>query len=89
MVQHLDYGLPLQDAIDAPRARLWDGRRVQIEARLPAATLDALRERGHEVETPLAWTMAVGGMHGITRNPKTGVLAGACDPRRDGFVAAV
>ena len=89
MVQHLDFGLPLQDAIDAPRARLWDGRRVQIEARLPAATLDALRARGHEVETPLAWTMAVGGMHGITRNPRTGVLAGACDPRRDGFVAAV
>ena len=88
MVQHLDYGLPLQDAIDAPRARLWDGRRVQIEARLPSTTLDALRARGHEVETPLAWTMAVGGMHGITRNPKTGVLAGACDPRRDGFVAA-
>ncbi|MBV9589698.1 MAG: hypothetical protein JO310_08870, partial [Hyphomicrobiales bacterium] len=45
--------------------------------------------RGHEVETPLAWTMAVGGMHGITRNTKTGVLAGACDPRRDGFVAAI
>ncbi|MBV8450150.1 MAG: gamma-glutamyltransferase [Hyphomicrobiales bacterium] len=89
MVQHLDYGLPLQDAIDAPRARLWDGRRVQIEARLPTATLDELRGRGHEVETPLAWTMAVGGMHGITRNTKTGVLAGACDPRRDGFVAAI
>ena len=72
MVQHLDFGLGLQDAIDAPRARLWDGRRVQIEARLPAATLEALRARGHEVEAPLAWTMQVGGMHGITRNPKTG-----------------
>ncbi|MBV9111875.1 MAG: gamma-glutamyltransferase [Hyphomicrobiales bacterium] len=89
MVQHLDYALPLQDAIDAPRARLWDGRRVQIEARLPTATLDSLRARGHEIDTPLAWTMAVGGMHGITRNPQTGVLAGACDPRRDGFVAAI
>jgi gamma-glutamyltranspeptidase / glutathione hydrolase len=89
MVQHLDYGLKLQDAIDAPRARLWDGRRVQIEARLPEATLEALRARGHEVEAPSAWTMMVGGMHGITRNPKTGVLAGACDRRRDGFVAAL
>ncbi|MFI5011123.1 MAG: gamma-glutamyltransferase family protein [Hyphomicrobiales bacterium] len=89
VVQHLDYGLTLQDAIDAPRARLWDGRRVQIEARLPAATFRALRQRGHEVDTPTAWTMAVGGMHGVTRDPKTGVLSGGCDPRRDGFVAAL
>ncbi|SED94051.1 gamma-glutamyltranspeptidase / glutathione hydrolase [Rhizobiales bacterium GAS188] len=89
MVQHLDYGLGLQDAIEAPRARLWDGRRVQIEARLPDTTYEALRKRGHEVDTPLPWTMAVGGMHGITRNPQSGAMAGACDPRRDGYVAAL
>ena len=89
MVQHLAYGLPLQDAIEAPRARLWDGRRVQIEARLARSTLDALRARGHKVETPQAWTMMVGGMHGIARNPQTGVMMGACDPRRDGSVAAL
>ena len=46
-------------------------------------------QRGHEVDTPLAWTMAVGGMHGISRNTATGAMAGACDPRRDGFVAAL
>ena len=89
MIQHLDYGLGLQDAIEAPRARLWDGRCVQIESRLPEATYEALRQRGHEVDTPLAWTMAVGGMHGISRNTATGAMAGACDPRRDGFVAAL
>jgi gamma-glutamyltranspeptidase / glutathione hydrolase len=89
MVQHLAYGLPLQDAIEAPRARLWDGRRVQVEARLPQSTLKALRARGHDIDAPLAWTMMVGGMHGIARNPKTGVMMGACDPRRDGSVAAL
>ena len=26
MVQYVDFGLPLQEAIEAPRARLWDGR---------------------------------------------------------------
>ena len=85
MVQHLAYGLPLQDAIEAPRARLRDGRRVEIEGRLPAATVEALRKRGHEAETTIGWTMVVGGMHGIRRNPQTGALIGACDPRRDGY----
>ena len=29
MVQYKDFGLGLQDAIESPRARLWDGARVQ------------------------------------------------------------
>ena len=90
MVQHVDYGLSLQDAIDEPRARLWDGRRVLIEQRVAPATLEALRARGHEVDVGPPWEkMLVGGMQGILRDPATGVLAGACDLRRDGYVAAV
>ena len=90
MVQHLDYGLSLQEAIEEPRARLWDGRRVLIEQRIAPATIDALRARGHEVDVGPPWEkMLVGGMQGIVRNPATGVLAGACDLRRDGYVAPV
>jgi gamma-glutamyltranspeptidase/glutathione hydrolase len=89
MVQHVDYGLSLQDAIDAPRARLWDGRRIQIESRIAPAVIAALRERGHEVDVGPPWEkLVVGGMQGIARDPRTGVLSGACDIRRDGFVAA-
>jgi gamma-glutamyltranspeptidase/glutathione hydrolase len=33
--------------------------------------------------------MVVGGMHGIARHPKSGVMTGGCDPRRDGYVAAL
>jgi gamma-glutamyltranspeptidase/glutathione hydrolase len=90
MVQHVDYGLPLQDAIDEPRARLWDGRLVQVESRVGPTTIQALRDRGHEIGNDPAWIkMFVGGMQGISRDPATGVLIGACDIRRDGFVAAV
>jgi gamma-glutamyltranspeptidase / glutathione hydrolase len=88
LIQHLDFGLGLQDAIDAPRARLWDGRRVEIESRIAAATIEALRTRGHVAEMAAAWTTSVGGMHGIAIDPTTGVLTGGCDARRDGFVAA-
>ena len=37
LVQYLDFGMPLQEAIEAPRARLWDGRDVQVEGRIPPA----------------------------------------------------
>ena len=60
---------------------------VQAEGRIPAATLDALRERGHAVETTLDWTMQVGGMQGIAIDPASGVATGGADPRREGYVA--
>ena len=37
MVQFVDFGLPLQQAIEAPRARLTDGRAVLLESRVDAA----------------------------------------------------
>jgi gamma-glutamyltranspeptidase/glutathione hydrolase len=90
MVQHVDYGLALQEAIEEPRARLWDGRLVLIESRVPAATIEGLRARGHEVDVGPPWEkMLVGGMQGIVRDPATGVLSGACDLRRDGYVVPV
>jgi gamma-glutamyltranspeptidase / glutathione hydrolase len=33
--------------------------------------------------------MRVGGMHGVTRDPSTGLMSGGCDPRRDGYVVPV
>lgn len=87
LVQYLDFGLSLQDAIEAPRARLWDGRAVEPETRIPAQTLEALRRRGHEVIPGEDWTMRVGGMQAVAINRETGALTGACDPRRDGYVA--
>ena len=88
LVQRVDFGLGIQDAIEAPRARLLDGRRVQVESRISADTIAALRQRGHAAEAVAPWTALVGGMHGIAIDPATGVMTGGCDARRDGFVAA-
>ena len=87
LVQYVDFGLSLQDAIDAPRARLWDASRVTAESRIAPDVLEALRARGHEIEAPQAWTMQVGGMQAVAINPATRILTGAADPRRDGYVA--
>jgi gamma-glutamyltranspeptidase/glutathione hydrolase len=87
LVQYVDYKLPLQEAIEAPRARLWDGRKVELEARLDAATIEVLRDRGHDIDVSLPWIMRAGGMHGVAIDLKTGAMTGGCDPRRDGYVA--
>lgn len=86
MVQYIDFGLPIQDAIEAPRGRLWDGRLVTAENRIAPHVLDGLRQRGHEIEMGGDYTMKVGGMQGIAIDPATGVKTGGCDPRRDGYV---
>ncbi len=87
LVQFKDFGLGLQDAIEAPRARLWDGDRVQPEARFDLKVLAELKARGHGIEDTPPWTMTVGGMQGIAINPDTGAKTGAADPRRDSYVA--
>ncbi len=87
LVQYKDFGLGLQDAIEAPRARLWDGTRVQPEDRFDAKVLETLKARGHGIEAAPEWTMLVGGMQGIAINPDTGAMNGAADPRRDSYVA--
>ena len=65
MVQYVDFGLPLQQAIEAPRARLTDGRAVLLEARVDAQVRDELRARGHDLTSGPDWTMKVGGMQGV------------------------
>ena len=85
MVQHVDFGLPLQQAIEAPRARLTDGRAVLLESRVEAQVHAELRQRGHDLTSGPDWTMKVGGMQGVAIDPETGVFTGGCDPRRDGY----
>lgn len=84
-VQYIDYGLPLQAAIEAPRARLTDGRAVLLESRVEASVHQELRQRGHDLTSGPDWTMKCGGMQGVAVDPETGTFTGGCDPRRDGY----
>ncbi|MCC8965367.1 gamma-glutamyltransferase [Bradyrhizobium sp. Pear76] len=87
LVNYLDRGMSLQDAIDAPRARLWPGRSIEIESRVGEAALEILAKHGHDIKPASGWTKLVGGMQGIVRDRATGVMSGAADLRRDGCVA--
>ncbi len=88
MVHHLDFGLALQAAIEAPRARLLDGTLVNIESRVSCEVIESLRARGHDPRAVDPWTLKVGGMQAVARSFETGALTGAADPRRDGYAAA-
>lgn len=88
MVQHIAFGLPLQQAIDAPRARLWDGNLAYIESRVAPEVISALESLGHHIEVVEPYTRVVGGMQAVARDPATGALTGAADARRDGYAAA-
>jgi gamma-glutamyltranspeptidase/glutathione hydrolase len=89
MVRLVDHGMALQDAIEAPRVRLWDGTLAQVESRIDGSVIEALRERGHDARATAPWTRKVGGFHAVARDPRAGVLTGGADPRRDGYAMPV
>jgi gamma-glutamyltranspeptidase/glutathione hydrolase len=83
-------GLDLQGAIDAPN---WHndsfpssfhprGRRpgsVTVESRMDADVIEELRRRGHDVTAGPAWSE--GRLCAVARDPETGVLSAAANPR--------
>jgi gamma-glutamyltranspeptidase/glutathione hydrolase len=50
-----------------------------VEDRIGAAVLDGLTARGHQVTQAGDWTL--GRLSAVTRNPRTGELGAAANPR--------
>ncbi|MFE7645367.1 gamma-glutamyltransferase family protein [Streptomyces phaeoluteigriseus] len=83
-------GLDLQGAIDAPN---WHndafpgsfyprGMRpgsVTVESRMPHPVIEGLRGRGHDVTVADAWSE--GRLCAVARDPETGILSAAANPR--------
>jgi gamma-glutamyltranspeptidase / glutathione hydrolase len=77
----VDYGMDPQEALDLPRV-FFEGGEILVEAGLPSSTMEALARMGHKVAIrKLPW----GGGQIIAVDPKTGVLIGASDCRKDGM----
>jgi gamma-glutamyltranspeptidase/glutathione hydrolase len=84
LLNALDFGMSVQAAIEAPRARTFERTLIHAESRIPPETLDGLRARGHEVFELPEWSAAVGGGHGVAIDARSGLMTGGADPRRDG-----
>ncbi|HEX3346506.1 MAG TPA: gamma-glutamyltransferase, partial [Acetobacteraceae bacterium] len=93
LVNHLDLGMDMQAAIEAPRWASFDApatedpnpaqpNLVQLESRAPETLSTGLRAAGHEVRhwPPLA--AQAGAICAIRRDARSGVLRGGADPRR-------
>ena len=91
----IDFGMNLQEAGDAPRwyhtgsseptdEVMSDGGELSLETGIPYASIRTLVQRGHRVGTSVG---DYGGYQAILRDPKTGVLYGASESRKDGMAA--
>ena len=79
----LDYDMPLQAAMDAPRWRYLADGSLAVEDRFPDGLLPKLARRGHDVTVRPPSDFG-GGQ--ITRLAD-GVISGATEPRKDGTAA--
>jgi gamma-glutamyltranspeptidase/glutathione hydrolase len=77
----IDYGMDVSEAVSAPRFHhQWQPDVLFVEPAVPSDVVEALRERGHDVDvSEREWSAA----EAITVAPD-GSLLGAADPRRDG-----
>jgi gamma-glutamyltranspeptidase/glutathione hydrolase len=85
----LDFGMNVQEAIEAPRVRVYRDRLVDAEARIGSDVRDGLAQRGHDVNVIADWSWIVGGGQGIMRDAESGALMAGADPRRDGYAVAI
>jgi gamma-glutamyltranspeptidase/glutathione hydrolase len=76
----LDYGMDVQQAIDAPRF-FFEGEQTVVERGTSPATIEGLKARGHDVAMA---TSPWGGGQTIKIDWDRGVLIGGSDPRKDG-----
>ncbi|MBI4366894.1 MAG: gamma-glutamyltransferase [Deltaproteobacteria bacterium] len=77
----LDYGMDVQQAIDAPRF-FFEGEQTVVEHGTPPATIEGLKQRGHRVAmADQPW----GGAQTIKIDWDRGVLIGGSEPRKDGL----
>jgi gamma-glutamyltranspeptidase/glutathione hydrolase len=81
LINLIDFGMDAQHAGEAPRFR-HAGEEVLLESAFGASIRAGLTTLGHHVASAVdAW----GGYQGIVIDPKTGVLMGGSDPRKDGL----
>lgn len=86
-----EFNMSLDEAIEAPRFFSYsvrgEDRPITLESRMAPATIEALKELGHEILLREDYDKYFGGAQGIMFLPKTKIIFGGADSRRDGYGA--
>ncbi len=86
LVNLIDRGMNLQEAIDAARYRFLSGKNVLMEDELGTSVIERLISMGHVRARPAGvLRSSMGGGQAIMIDPATRTLMGASDPRKDGM----
>jgi gamma-glutamyltranspeptidase/glutathione hydrolase len=84
LLNAIDFGMNVQEAGEA--ARVTHGNNgLLVESNVPESVRAALIRRGHKVASNANPGGAFGGFQGIMLDPRTGVLMGGSDVRKDGL----
>lgn len=97
LLAHIDFGLPIQEAIEAPRLNSENMRNsfrdhrdqpgvLTIEARVSWEVLDELRRRGHDLRVIAPFRMPTA-VTAVGIDPATGTLFGGADVRGERAIA--
>ncbi len=90
------FGMDPQEAIEAPRVATYSfpssfephayfPNRIQVERRIDASVVDALRQRGHVAGLWPDITSRAGAVCAIVVDPQSGILHAGADPRRPAY----
>jgi gamma-glutamyltranspeptidase/glutathione hydrolase len=90
------FGMDLTSAVEAPRFATYSfpssfepheelPGRLMVEGRIGDATLTALEGFGHDAQPWPEWTNQAGAVCAVMRDPATGVIRAAADPRRSTY----
>jgi gamma-glutamyltranspeptidase / glutathione hydrolase len=83
----VDFHLNPQAALDAPRWRWEEGKKIVVEKTFPTHIAQALARKGHQIEVALD-SGGFGRGQIIWKDPDTGVLIGGTESRTDGSIAS-
>jgi gamma-glutamyltranspeptidase / glutathione hydrolase len=99
LLNMLHFEMPPQEAVSVPRCGTWsfpdsfyphayEPGDLKVESRVAAATLDHLRQKGHQLEVWEGWDWRAGGVVAVRVDPQTGVRSAGADPRRENYAFA-
>jgi gamma-glutamyltranspeptidase/glutathione hydrolase len=87
IINHLDFGMGIQEAILAPRFDCQGGP-IACQMRVPAAVVDAVRKR-HPIERAAVGHGGFALVHAIAIDPASGRLTGGADTGAAGMAIGV